>query len=149
MKIAADPGNHASMRQILDSSNITKAAIRAAHYDNGKELVSTAVEQANEPKSGRTYIIRTGRGGRRLQRKRRHQASAKGESPAVITGNYRDSFGFAAVSWHLLEFGNEAEYAGYLENPDILDRPGLGNAVRAREGDLFANYVGEIQGAFT
>ena len=149
MRIAADPKNNASMRQILDSSNITKAAIRAAHYENGKELVSTAIDQANEPKTGKVSIIRRGRGGRKLSIRRRHVASAKGESPAVITGNYRDSFGFAAVSWHQLDFGNEAEYAGYLEDPDILDRPGLGNAVKAREGDLFANYEGEIIGAFS
>lgn len=92
----------------------------------GASLVRTAQNQSlNEPKFGRKYKIRQD-GVIKL-----HRASAKDQSPAVLSGDYFEGFGYEASGAKQLEFGNEVEYAGYLEEgtDNMKPRPGLTNAV--------------------
>lgn len=84
-------------------------------------------------KTGRIYRIRKG------NQIVDHQASAPGETPAEITGNYRKSVG-TIVRLSEIEFGNTAVYARALELGDtkinLLPRPGLFNAIVASQRDI-------------
>lgn len=94
-------------------------------------------EILRKPKSGRTYIIRTP-GGRR----KRHVASAPGESHANLSGATRRSLSWKVFGWDRAQFGygvstnasNVAPvWAPYLEGGtrNAAARPSIGNAVRA------------------
>ena len=96
-------------------------------------------------KTGRLYLIRRGK------RLKRHRASAAGETPANITGNYRKSFGFNVNQGTnpQVVIGNSAEYAGYLElgtkatskRRRMKARPGLLNSINARQRDIMRNLT--------
>ena len=72
-------------------------------------------------KHGRVY---------RLDRLGDHRASAKYETPANRTGHYRDMIGFYVSSGNLV-FGNNAHYAGFLEDGtrNMYPRYGLKNSI--------------------
>ncbi len=69
----------------------------------------------NEPKHGRVYPVAVGRGGRILKRLRLHQASRAGESPAVISGELRESVYFRVEGSNFLRIGANTPYARILE----------------------------------
>lgn len=88
-------------------------------------------------KSGRIYRVRTAAG-----RRRRHQASAPGETHANLTGKLRKSLSWKVHGWQRAEFGygvatNAKErapfYAPFLEfgTRRMLPRPSLQNAIEA------------------
>jgi HK97 gp10 family phage protein len=90
--------------------------LRKGMNQSGKLLTNYTREQmTSSPKSGRRYLIYTGRGGRRLASPRPHTASAANEYPAVITGKLRKSIGYNVYGSSRLEFGARAKYAKYLE----------------------------------
>lgn len=60
----------------------------------------------NGPRTGRVYTFRG----------RKHQASAPGEVPANRTGRLAKSVGYLVSGHDDMQVGEEAEYAGYLEN---------------------------------
>jgi len=72
-------------------------------------------------KHGRVY---------KLNRLVTHRASAKYETPANRTGHYRDMIGFYVSSGNLV-FGNNARYAGFLEDGTryMYPRYGLKNTL--------------------
>jgi len=87
-------------------------------------------------KTGRIYKnIRTRSG----TRKRRHRASAPGETPAKLSGNYRKNVGFQIRGSESMDFGirDGADYAEFLEGgtKNMDPRPGVGNTVRDTEKD--------------
>ena len=112
---------------------ITKQSIRRAFFDLGRDLKHTANKEIlRKPKGGRTYILRT-----RSGRRRRHVASAPGETHANLTGKLRRSLSWQVRGGQELEFGYgvgvpTTEYGKFLENGTkrIKARPSLGNAVR-------------------
>ncbi len=129
------PGNKKVFLQINDLDNSTRRGIRQGLFQFGDDLVRTANQQIlKKPKSGITRLVRRGK------TRRRHTASAPGESPANLSGNYRRSIGYKLQGTKGLIFGagnSEVPYAEALElgnrKNGMKPRPGLGNAVKATE----------------
>jgi hypothetical protein len=128
----------------------TRHGIELALWRSGKDIQGEFNRQVlAKGKTGRIYIRRIKGGARR-----RHQASAPGETPANITGKYRRGFGFNVDGAHQLRIGVEAigtgsdsKYPLYLEvgTSRMEARPGLRNAVRASERDILRNLAGSIE----
>lgn len=138
-------GNRRSIESAVNIAANTRRGIEKAWWRTGKDLIkefNTQVLAKN--KTGRLYIRKT-RAGRRLK----HIASAPGETPANITGNYRRAIGFRVRSFKELIFGNSAEYAGHLEKGTsrMKKRPGLSNTVSASERNIIRNLSTEIADA--
>lgn len=96
---------------------------------SGRVLVNSAKKEIKDGlKTGRIYHIRG----------RRHRASAPGETPANLSGNLRRSIGYEARGWNQMEFGADAEYAGFLEEGTrkMKKRPTLGNTFRKEQGRI-------------
>lgn len=111
VKLSIDKDNRKVFTQIQNAPNATMQGIRRAFYFIGKDLTKTARRSIiDPPKTGRVYK-RTTKSGRR----RRHRASAPGEPPANMTGTLQKSINFLVKGSDQLEFGANAEYAGFLE----------------------------------
>ena len=79
----------------------TRRAVRQAWFGLGKDLKSTANKEIlRKPKGGRTYIVRGPSG-----RKRRHVASAAGETHANRSGALRNAIGWKVHGTDSMEFG--------------------------------------------
>lgn len=136
-EIEGFPDNPIVFRSMVDLGNNTKGAIRASFFEIGKDLVATFNKQVlAKNKRGRLYI-RVNRAGAR----RRHRASAPGQSPANRTGFYRKSVGFLNQTTQLV-FGDSAPYAGHLEvgTLHMKARPGLGNAIASNERNIMRDF---------
>ena len=113
----------------MDAS--VRRAIRQGWFAFGHDLRDTTSKDIiRRPKSGRTYIVR-GPSGRR----RRHVASAPGETHANLSGKLRRSLGFQISGWSSMEFGYMREtpdYAGFVEfgTKKMAGRPSLRNNIR-------------------
>ncbi len=131
--IKEDPRNKKAYRSINNIDENTRRGMRQAFFQYGNDLIKTANRQILEkPKGGRVYRVRRGK------RKFRHRASAPGESPANLSGNYRKSIGYKIRGSSQMIFGAgsaKVPYAVWLERGTrrMKPRPGLGNAVRATE----------------
>lgn len=117
--ITLRPGreNKKVLLRIEGLEQLTRRSIRHAWFDLGQALKKTASDNIlAKPKHGRTYIIRY-----RSGRRRRHVASAAGESHANLTGKLRRSLGWKVQGSSSLEFGygvtrDTVEYAPPIEN---------------------------------
>jgi len=141
--IISPGGNRRSFESTENLAARTAFGIEKAFYFVGKTLVSEFNRQVlAKDKTGRIYIRRTRSGA-----KRRHRASAPGETPANRTGNYRRGIGFRVQGSKQLVFGNEVEYAGFLEigTSRMGARPGLSNAIVASERSIIRNLADEIE----
>lgn len=118
-KLIIDPKNEKTMLNLAQMPQKIKRGIRRGAYLSGKKLVRETRNRINDkPKSGRTYTIYTGIGGKALRRPRKHIASAAGEAPAVISGSLRKSVDFKVRGNKRLDFGagsSSVEYARILE----------------------------------
>lgn len=102
----------------------------------GAQLVDDATRYIiDPPKTGLIYIKRVN--GRRV----RHQASAPSESPANLTGNLAKSNRYEPHGWQEMEFGNDADYAGFLEN---MWRPFITRAINENEGDSISLITARV-----
>ena len=98
-------------------------------YNLGKYLKKTInTDILKKDKRGRVYNLRTKSG-----RRRKHRASAPGQTAANLSGTYRKSVDFRVEGANFLEFGASAPYAKFLElgTSKMAPRPGLQNAMRA------------------
>lgn len=132
LEFKADHNNKQVFAQLDEIDDRTRRGIRQFWFALGKSLLkSFNAEVLRKPRSGRIYKIRRGK------TRRRHTASEPGETPANISGNYRRSAGYQLRGDSEMQFGNSAEYAGFLENgtSKMAERPGLGNAVRDTESE--------------
>lgn len=128
----ADRANRKVLLEIDGIEDRVRRSVRQGFFALGKDLRKTASDAILEkPKGGKTYIRRTATG-----RKRRHVASAPGETHANMSGKLRRSLGFKVRGAHELEFGygvdkDAPEYGIYLEEGtrNMGQRPSLGNAV--------------------
>jgi HK97 gp10 family phage protein len=114
--------NYRNILKILIAERATNVALTAAWKEVGSLLTNKLRYMIrNGPRTGRVYTFRG----------RKHQASAPGEVPANRTGRLANSVGYEATGHHTLRFGEEAEYAGYLERGTrkMAPRPHLGVAV--------------------
>lgn len=136
LEFKADHNNKKVFAQLDDADDRTRRGIRQFWFALGKSLLkSFNAAVLKKPRSGRVYKIRRGK------TRRRHTASKPGETPANISGNYRKSAGYRIRGAMEMQFGDSAEYAGFLENgtSKMEARPGLGNAVRDTEGESLAD----------
>lgn len=78
-----------------------------------------------------------------------HRASASGQSPAVLSGEYFENFSYENRGGKELEFGNSSEYAGYLEEgTEFMDpRTGVLNSVNVSLGTFRTMVDGNIKKA--
>lgn len=139
LEFMARRGNEKIFIQINDVDNRTVRGIRQGFFRLGSNLKKELNRQVlAKPKGGRLYRLRTKSG-----RRRNHRASAPGETPANLTGNYRRNIGFQLKGTSELEFGirDGAPYAEFLEEgtPRMAARPGVTNAVQEgqRNAQLF------------
>lgn len=121
----------------------TRYGIEKALWHSGKDVRAEFSRQVlAKNKTGRLYIRKTANGSRR-----RHRASAAGETPANRTGFYRKSFGFTVAAFDNLIIGNTALYAGWLEKGTkrMAARPGLRNSINASQRDILRNLAAGIE----
>ena len=145
MKIKGAKGNEKILLNTKDIAKQTRRGIRQGFFQLGSELKKTANRQIlKKPKSGRTYLIRRGK------TRRRHVASAAGESPANISGEYRRSINFKLIGSTKLIFGagnSDVPYADFLETgtKNMESRPGLGNAVKSVQRNARRYFSSNIE----
>ena len=123
--------------------------MRQSFYLAGKAIVKESRRLINlKPKSGRTYIVKVGIGGKPLAKARRHVASAPGEAPAVITGDLRKSVDFKVHGHTILEIGANTEYARELEygTNKMAARPYLKPAIQSERQNLINYFGNELKG---
>ena len=131
LSVTDSRGNQEIFRQIDNIEMLTTKGIRRGFYRLGTGLVKELRQvMLKKNKRGRVYTRRI-RGGAR----RRHVSSAPGQTPASLTGNYRNNIGYQIRGATQLEFGvrNGAKYAKFLEEGTgkMGARPGLRNTVKA------------------
>ena len=120
--------------KIAGLRDMTRRSIRHGFFALGKDLkLTTNKDILRKPKSGRTYI-RVDRAGRR----RRHVASAPGETHANLTGKTRRSLSWQVYGFKSMEFGYGVsgppapDYAEALEFGGKNEpRPSLQNNINA------------------
>lgn len=106
ISITEADNNNRDILKILIAERATNVALTAAWKEVGDLLTKKLRYMIrNGPRTGRVYTFRG----------RKHQASAPGEVPANRTGRLAESVGYEATGHHTLVFGEEAEYATYLE----------------------------------
>jgi len=137
------PGNKKAFKSVRDAPGVTRRAIRQAYFKIGKDHTEELSRQMLEKnKRGRIYI-RINKAGRR----RRHRASAPGQTAANLTGNMRRNRGFQLKGSDQMEFGiRDTPYAEFLERGTgkMTARPSLGNTVRALQKNTTNYFAREL-----
>jgi hypothetical protein len=129
-----------------------KQGLRMGAYISGKQLTKFLKdEMTKKGRSGRRYLVYRGLGGRLLKKPRLHQASAAGEYPAVISGNFRKSIDFEVKGYSQLVFGSGAnglaeKYAKALEfgTSKMTARKPVGRTVSIFGNKIQTNLIREI-----
>lgn len=143
--VKQDRRNREAFIRIKRMDEATRRGMRQGFFQYGKDLVKTASRQIlAKPKGGRTYLVRRGK------TRRRHVASAPGESPANLSGAYRKSIGFKIFGSAQMHFGagnSKVPYAAFLEKGTkrMQPRPGLGNAVEATQRNAVRHFYENIR----
>lgn len=144
MDIKIDERARKAVISIKNLDRATRRGLRQGFFQYGAELKKVASRQVlQKPKGGRLYIVRRGK------TRRRHRASAPGESPANLSGEYRRSIGYQVKGATQMVFGagsKKVPYAKWLEEGTkrMKPRPGLGNALKEtyRDGqDYLSNGI--------
>ena len=133
--------NDRNILKILIAERATNVALTAAWKEVGTLLTNKLQYMIrNGPRTGRVYTFRG----------RKHQASAPGEVPANRTGKLAKSVGYKATGHHTLVFGEEAEYAGWLENgtKKMKPRPHLQVAVNEMQTVTMQTLIKFIDEAY-
>lgn len=150
-KLVEDSNNRKSILANAKLPNHVSKGIRRGAYISGKELVADLKQDMKAGKSGKTYKIYKGVGGKSLKRSRLHKASAAGESPAVITGEFRKSIDFVVRGSKQLEFGSGSgglatKYAKILElgSSKMAARRPLGRTVSKLQNQVKTNITREL-----
>lgn len=146
MSIKLDTGSRKAVAKIRNLKKLTKRGIEFAAYTSGRGLVkATSDEILAKPKGGRTYVSRTRSGS-----KRRHVASAPGETHANFSGMLRKSLDFK-VSHIQLEFGygvrrGDAPDYAFIEfgTVNMGPRPSIQNGIKSQERNIEKNFEREI-----
>ena len=152
LDIVAPDSNKRAIKSAENIAARTRFGIEKAWWRSGKDIHAEFNRQVlAKNKTGRLYVRRIKGGARR-----RHIASAPGETPANRTGAYRKAFDFSVDGAHQLAVGVNAVGSGpSREYPRMLEvgtsrmqpRPGLANSIRASERDIIRNLAGGIEKA--
>lgn len=146
MSITIDTRSRKAILKIKNLRKLTRAGVEHASYTSGNGLVkATSAEILKRPKGGRLYVRKVG------SRRRRHIASAPGETHANMSGKLRRSLDFK-VNPSQLEFGygvqsNDApDYAGFVEfgTKNMAARPSLQNGIKGQRRNMQNNFEREI-----
>lgn len=142
------PGNKKAFDSVKKAPRITIEGIRQAFFQIGKDHIDELNRQMlSRDKEGRFYNVRT-----RTGRRRRHRASAAGQTAANRTGRMRKGRGFQLSGSDQLEFGiRGAPYASFLERGtrNMEARPSLGNTVRAIERNTTNRFSAMLRARLT
>jgi hypothetical protein len=147
MSVRIDPRSKKAVFIIRNMNRLTREGVQFAGYTSGKGLVkATSAEILRKPKGGKTYVTRT-----RSGRRRRHVASAPGESIANRTGATRRSLSFK-VNTSQLEFGygvTRNDAPDYAEFPELgtrkmAPRPSLQLGIKGERRNMQNNFDREI-----
>jgi HK97 gp10 family phage protein len=133
--------NDKFLLKILIAERATNVALTAAWKEVGTLLTNKLRYMIrNGPRTGRVYTFRG----------RKHQASAPGEVPANRTGKLAKSVGYEATGHHTLVFGEEAEYASFLERGtrNMAPRPHLSVAVNEMQTVTMQTLIKFIDEAY-
>lgn len=139
MITVTDPrGNRETFIELEHVEAGTKRSIRKAWFELADDLKDRAIQEIRrKPKSGRTYVVRV-RGGRR----RRHVASAPGETHADLTGALRRSISWQVRGYETMEFGygirgSAPPWAPFVElgTRNMEPRPSLENAIDSTQAN--------------
>ncbi len=150
LDVVSPGGNTRAIESAENIAANTRFGVEKALWRSGKDVQAEFNRQVlAKNKTGRLYVRRIKGGARR-----RHIASAPGETPANRTGAYRKAFGFSVDGAHQLRIGVEAvgngpsgKYPLWLEvgTRRMKPRPGLSNAILASERDIIRNLAGGIE----
>ena len=129
----------------------TQRGIRQGFFALGDDLNNELSKQMlAKNKRGRVYITRIKGGSRR-----RHKASAPGQTPANRSGAMRRARGYQIRGSDQLEWGirsgRDAEHAEFLESGTsrMSARPGLRNTVRATQRNAHNDFSTNIDQELT
>lgn len=142
-KFEIKPKDRRIIEKLIGLDNLVKQGIRQGMFDSGHGLINSAsTEILRKPKSGHTYLILDKAG-----RRRRHVASAPGETHANLTGATRRSLSFKIQGVTSLEFGYGV--SGGVEAPDYAEelestRPSLQNAISDEEQNMVQHFERQI-----
>ena len=152
MRIQSDRRNEREFIRMRGIEQATRKGIRMGWFDLGRDLKSEADREIKrKPKSGRTYIIRS-----RSGRRRRHVASAPGETHANLSGRLRRSLSWKVHGSDSMDFGygvsttsrNQApRYSPWVEFGTVRmeERPSLENAINATQREAEQNFERTIR----
>lgn len=152
IRVKSDRGNERTFARLDRTREFTRRSIRQAWFQLGRDLRAEANREIlRRPKSGRTYFIRT-RGGRR----RRHVASAPGETHANLSGALRRSLSWKVRGTDSMDFGygvsgaGAPEYASFVEfgTRRMDPRPSLENAIDALQANAQQHFEAAMDRAF-
>ena len=119
INVKSSPQNAKVFKLINNQPHLFRTGARRGFHINGKIIVNDVVSKMNKkPKSGKSYKIYTGIGGKSLRSPRKHIASTPDEYPGVISGDLRKSVDFLVKGYSRMEFGagnNQVKYAKHLE----------------------------------
>lgn len=147
MSIKVYSGSRKAISRIKNLDKLTKSGVEHGAYTSAVMLrKATSEEILRKPKGGRVYIRRD-----RAGRRRRHVASAPGETHANLTGALRRSLGFK-VNPNSLEFGygvqsaDAPQYAEWIEfgTAKVKARPSLKNGIKSQRRNMQNNFDREI-----
>ena len=111
LSITSGQTNKAAYLSLKTLNARTRLGIDRAFRMEQPELLKDTTDGFEEPKSGNVYRVYRDIGGRKLKRGRLHQASAKNETPAVLTGALRKSLGFTMRKGSSMTYGANTPYA--------------------------------------
>lgn len=142
IKLSRPSDNRDFFKGVLGNYNKSfERGIKQGLHQVGFNLVKTFRDGVQrQPKTGKIYITggKGSRKGRRGRNKNRHQASAPGEYPAILSGDYLNAIDFDVRGSKELEFGNSDEKATILElgSKNMAPRAALTQSVDARSKDM-------------
>lgn len=141
------PTSKRVIEKLIGLDNLTKQGIRQGMFDSGHGLIKNASDEIlRKPKSGRVYYFTNKKTGRR----RRHVASAPGETHANLTGAARRSLSFKIQGVTSFEFGYGVS-GGTHKAPVYVERledtrPSLNNAIISERVNMIQRLESNILG---
>ena len=149
INVKIDSASRKVVVNLLKFKKINKIAIKKSFMSIGKDLKSMSNKLIlDKNKTGRIYLVRL-RGALK-----RHQSSAAGESPANLTGNLRKKLFWKTRGNSELIFGDNAQYAGYLElgtdkKPHkMAKRPYLIKSIKDNQRNIERHFIRNIKKGF-